>query len=394
MSNIPKYGNDIKVVILSQSAGETVHELADNCANDVGETIFVTGSKFRQSKDNLIMINAPEYNNKSYFSRFRSWLSYFIYTLFILRNIKGKPVLVISSNPPFLPLIGYLYQKFRSWKYIVWVLDVYPDALVQNGLISQTNPVYKMWGSLNRKMYSHAKNIITLGHIMAKKTSKYVDPSHKIEVIPNWVNVKQYRPIPKSENWFAKKHFDLNNLSVIYSGNLGLTHDVNTIFKGIELLQGRKDISFTIIGGGARQEAAISQSKLLTNLKYLPFQPEEILPFSLASADVAIVCLGSGTEGISMPSKSYFSMATGCAILSISEGENDLKHTVEKQNCGINIGNGDIDGFVNAIMKLKNDEVFLKSCKENSRKASLKYFSSAAVIPKYIHMINKLHSNN
>lgn len=384
---------DVKVVFLDQSAGEIVHEFADRSAIEIGKTVIITGAKFRKSKDNLTVIKAPKYNNKSYISRFRTWSSYFIYAFFFLIRIEGNPVLVISSNPPFLPLIGFFYKKIRGWKYIVRILDVWPDAMVQIGLVRQTNPIYKMWGWLNRIMFRHAKHTVTVAHFMAEKASQYIDSSSKVGVIPNWVNVEQYKPIPKSNNWFAKEHFDLINLTVIYSGNLGLTHDVTTLFEGMRFLQEQKDISFAIIGGGARQKEVVAQSKLLTNLKYLPYQPEDALPFSIASADIAIVVLGQGTEGISMPSKLYFSMAAGCAIISISDGNNDLKYIIENQNCGINIENGDIEGFVNAVMRFKNNELFLNNCKENSREAALKYYSSEVVIPKYLNMIIDMLNN-
>ena len=57
--------------------------------------------------------------------------------------------------------------------------------------------------------------------------------------------------------------FQKDNLNVVYSGNLGLTHDIDVLFKGIELLQYRNDISFAIIGGGARQDLIQTKSKLL-----------------------------------------------------------------------------------------------------------------------------------
>ena len=386
--------NDVKVVFLNQSAGETVHELVDECADKIGKTLFITGSRIRESKDNLIMVYAPKYNNSSLLSRFRTWIAYFIYTLKILRNIKGNPVLVISSNPPFLPLIGNIYKILRGWKYIVWVLDIYPDAFAQNGLISAKNPVYKIWSYMNRKMYKQANHIVTLGNIMAKRVSKYIYSNSEIDIFPNWANTEEYHPILKNNNWFAKEHFNLNHLSVIYSGNLGLTHDIKTVFEGAKLMQKQKNISFLIIGGGVRKKEIISQSKVLTNLEYLPFQSEETLPFSLASADIAIILLGKGTEGISMPSKLYYSLATGCAILGISDGNNDLKHTIEEQNCGINIENDDVKGFIDAIMKFKNDKPFLIKCKENSRKAALEHFSSSVVIPQFTNIINKLLNQN
>ena len=288
-----------------------------------------------------------------------------------------------------MPLIGYLFCRLRGWPYIVRILDVYPDALFQNNLVGKNSFIYKGWMLFNRKIYFPANSIVTLGNIMANKVSSYMTADKKVEVLPDWVNTSKFSPIDKNNNWFTKKYFDKDKIIVIYSGNLGLTHDVDTIFSGIEKMVMYDKISFTIIGGGARKDEVILNSKRIKNLRYIPFQPIEDLPYLLASADISIVCLGKGTEGISMPSKLYYSMASGSAILGISDGENDLKYNINSNKCGINIQNGDVVGFKNAIEKL-SQEPFLNECKKNSRKSRCRLFSSHRVIPKYITLLDKI----
>ena len=241
---------------------------------------------------------------------------------------------------------------------------------------------------MNRLMYKDAKDVITLGQIMAKRASVYLSDSHKIKVIPDWVNVSHFRPIPPNKNWFLKDNFQKDKLNVVYSGNLGLTHNSDIILNGAKSLEKISGISITVIGGGSSKELIKLSSKKIKNLFYLPFQPENVLPFSLASTDIAIVILGEGTEGISMPSKLYYSMASGSAVLSISDGENDLKYIVQKTGCGINISNNDLEGFTKAITKFHRDKKFLNNCKKNSRNAAVKYFSSKVILPRYINMLN------
>ena len=190
-----------------------------------------------------------------------------------------------------MPLIGYLFCRLRGWPYIVRILDVYPDALFQNNLVGKNSFIYKGWMLFNRKIYFPANSIVTLGNIMANKVSSYMTADKKVEVLPDWVNTSKFSPIDKNNNWFPKKYFDKDKIIVIYSGNLGLTHDVDTIFSGIEKMVMYDKISFTIIGGGARKDEVILNSKRIKNLRYIPFQPIEDLPYLLASADISIVCL-------------------------------------------------------------------------------------------------------
>ena len=242
--------NDVKVIFLTQSAGETVYELVQDTSKKMGKTIFITGSDFSSGDSNLYIQRAPRYNNSSLFSRLVSWTAFFFSALLRMRSISGSPVLVITSNPPILPLLGSLFKKLRSWKYIVWVLDVYPDVLVQNNLVREKNLLYKTWSRVNSYMYREAEYVITLGEVMSQRLMKYSVKRDKLRILPNWVNVFQYYPIFKESNIFARKYTKFSNLNVMYSGNLGLTHDIHTVFAGIKMLEKNDGISFFIIGGG------------------------------------------------------------------------------------------------------------------------------------------------
>ena len=382
--------NKTKILILSQTSGEIINELAAELSSNFGKTVFITGTKFKKKYKNLTIIDAPKYSNHSYLSRFKTWTHYLLFTFLELRKFTDHPILIISSNPPFLPYLGYIFKKKNNWNYLVRILDIYPDALVQKKLIKESSYIFKTWALFNKKIYDNAEIVITLGKVMAKNASNYLSKPNNISIIPDWVDTKNFKPIPPDKNWFLKKNFDKNKINVIYSGNLGLTHSTSLIFNGIKKIK-NNNISFTIIGGGASREKIINQSKKLKNLNYLPFQPQEHLPSLLASADIAIVCLGEGTQGISMPSKLYSSMACGSAILSISNGENDLRYIVEKSKCGINVDNNDLDGFVEAINIFFSNPAYLKSCKNNSRSFLEKNFSGKKIIPKYIDLIKNIN---
>ncbi|MBA7574624.1 hypothetical protein ES708_16436 [subsurface metagenome] len=137
------------------------------------------------------------------------------------------------------------------------------------------------------------------------------------------------------------------------------------------------DIQFLIIGDGYKRayiEKYIDKEKL-SNILLLPFQAEKVLPYSLTTGDVAVITLSKGVEGLSVPGKVYYAMAGGSALLCISSGNNELKTIIKNHQCGISVEPGDVEGFVSAIKRFYEDPVFLKSCKENARKAVESYYT-------------------
>ncbi|KKL81786.1 hypothetical protein LCGC14_1991270, partial [marine sediment metagenome] len=61
--------------------------------------------------------------------------------------------------------------------------------------------------------------------------------------------------------------------------------------------------------------------KALPNVTLLPFQPFDVLPLSLASADCVITCLDEGYEGLSVPSKTYYALAAGADRLDAAKDD-------------------------------------------------------------------------
>jgi len=97
--------------------------------------------------------------------------------------------------------------------------------------------------------------------------------------------------------------------------------------------------------------------------------------FCLILCEVAIIILSKGIEGLLIPSKIYYEMAGGSALLCICSDNNELKTIIKKHKCGISVEPGDVEGFVSAIKKFYEDPIFLKSCKENARKAVESYYT-------------------
>ncbi len=142
----------------------------------------------------------------------------------------------------------------------------------------------------------------------------------------------------------------------MYSGNLGLTHDLGTILTAARRMRACAGVHFMIVGAGP-QWKDLAESIAVhgdANITLQPLQPEDVLPYSLSCAEIALVSLEKGMEGISMPSKTYYSMAAGSAIIGLCPERSDLAYVLNAHSCGLRVEPGDVDGLVSAIESLRS----------------------------------------
>lgn len=371
--------NGPRIIFLNQASGLLFRELAEGLAESVGgQCILYAGSnKSNEIEDStgLKVIRAPQYRRGSYISRILDWFRYFFYVSYYILNQPRNALIFIVSNPPFLPLVGYLMKKLRGQPCVVLIYDIYPDLAIYLGKMSRQGLLTHIWRWFNKVVWQNSTAIFTIGNVMADKLNNMFNVEKTrlryTAVIPNWVDHNFIKPLSKEKNWFAQQYGLVNKFTVLYSGNLGATHDLETILKAARELGNFNDIQFLIIGDGFKRtyiEKFINEEKL-SNALLLPFQTENVLPYSLTTGDVAVITLSKGVEGLSVPSKVYYAMAGGLALLCICSGNNELKSIIKKHQCGILVEPGDVEGFVSAIKRFYNDPVFLKKCKENARKA-------------------------
>ena len=218
--------------------------------------------------------------------------------LHILRHRKKNDVLLITTAPPFLSVVGYVANLVCGVPYVCLVYDLYPDVATEFGLISASHPIAKLWDWINGLVWKRAKSIIVLSETMKSRiTDKHPQVDSKIAIIHNWAKADWIKPLAKKQNWFARQHGIDRKFTVMYSGNLGRCHDVETILGTIELLRD-EPIQFVFIGAGAKHE--ICRQKVaewgLDTCTFLPYQDRKNLPYSLTACDLALVSIAEGME--------------------------------------------------------------------------------------------------
>lgn len=325
------------------------------------------------------IINSKAYNRSSTFSRLFSWTLFSIHYFFHLLFCKKPSHILVVTNPPTTPFITAMIAGMRGIPFYIVVFDLYPEALQQAGMSSNQSWIYRRWQKNNRWTFSKATGLITLSESMKQAVTNYVS-ADKVQIIFNWADINYILPVERKSNPFVTRHQLHDKFVVMYSGNMGLTHDLESLLEAASVLTSDPRIIFILVGDGGKRKTleSIKKNKQLTNVMFLPYQEASIFPFTMAAADIGIVTLGTGGEGISVPSKTYVNMAAGLAIIAISPENSELNRIVEQFGIGYSVSPNQPAKLANYIQSLADNKEQLTLMKSRSREASLNFTSANA----------------
>ncbi len=369
-----------RILFLNQVAGPLFRELAEDVACELGGADLLTGHTgdiARPVRPAIRVLPAPDYDRRSLVRRALSWLRYFGRALVQVFRSDPRQVLFIVSNPPFLPAVGLLASLLRGQSYCVLVYDLYPGVLVRLGRLSGSGPVAVLWGWFNRAVWSRASLVFTIGEHMAANIRAEAGSGRRLrlEVIPNWADVDFIKPLPKAANMFLDSLGWADGRTVVlYSGNLGDTHNLSALLDAADRMRSRSDLGFLIIGAGARWNALCEEIKRrhLANVKLLPFQPESLLPQTLPAGDIAVVAMEEAIAGYMVPSKTYYYLAAGSALLALVPEKCEVADLVERDGCGLRVDPSNVAGVASAIERFLGDPALLAGCKARARATAVR----------------------
>lgn len=274
----------------------------------------------------------------------------------LLKAKNRGDLILFVSEPPYLQTLGYVIHRLFRLPYACLVYDLYPDVAIELKVLSETHWITRFWHAVNRRVWQRAEVIIVPSETMQERiASRVPSVASKIAVIHNWADPTWIKPIDKHSNPFAKTHQLVEPFTVLYSGNMGRCHDMETILSAAQDLASEA-VQFVFIGAGPKREWFEAKVKELDlkNCKFLPYQERELLPQSLTACDLALVSVAPGMEGLVAPSKFYSALASGRPVAVICEPHSYLRHLVAEARCGAAFSNGDgkgLSGFIRYLAK-------------------------------------------
>lgn len=380
-----------KYYLVNQSCGPLFVDIANEFTKKGLDTILISGeiNKGKNQLDPQIEVKKlNRYNKSNLLKRLASWINFAFSLFFKILFAPTNSKWLISTNPPLAPWFSRLL-KIKGCKVVLLIYDIYPEALVAGKIISEKNILYRIWHSITQHTYNNALQIICIGDTMSEYLiSQNNKLASKIITIPNW-NTIDFKPYEKKGRIYKTKRHAENKIHIVYSGNLGATHDFTTILETAKALKNDDRFVFSIIGDGYQKDFILNfiKNNELKNIIWETFKPVSEIADVYLSADISLVTMGEGIEKASIPSKTFNVIAAGSAILAISPEGSELQKLVVSKQIGCCFKPGEVEKVIHWLKELADNEEKLLKFKTASKKLSEKYSPKNAA--KYVSVLTR-----
>jgi colanic acid biosynthesis glycosyl transferase WcaI len=300
--------------------------------------------------------------------RISSYLTFYLGAAWRALTMRCPDVVLTLTTPPLLSLIGALMRRLRRTRFYIWEMDVYPDVAVDLGYVRNGSILHNLLGTLADWSRRQADGIIALGDCMRDRLiARNVEPS-KIAIVHNWADSSQIRVLPRESRD--------STLHIVYSGNLGLAHDIYTVSEAMLQLRDDSRFHFTFTGGGARRPelATFVEAHDIKSVEMRPYVARIDLSETLGLGDIGLVTQRNDCCGSVVPSKVYGLMAAGRPILFIGPAAATPALIVETHACGWHIACGDSEALVQLLRHLATHPDEITAAGMNARAALEVYY--------------------
>jgi len=370
------------------STGYIMTEIADSLCSDFDISVIAGNESYDKNSEikekyidkdyDVFRIKGGLYDKNSLLGRLFGNLKVSFKLLKLMRqNIeKGSEILMVT-NPIFLILIVSFFIKKNKWNIKLIVHDVFPENLIAANIIkSERSILYKIVKYVFNNAFRKYQTIIVLGRDMKGVFQNKIGSSNRIEIIENWTDINEVKPLGLG-NQNGKKEF-------LYAGNLGKLQGIDVLLEAIKNVNG--SFNFKFIGNGAMDEY-INNFIIKHNLKKitkLDWQPRESSNNFLSKSDIGVISLSKGMYGLGVPSKLYNLLAAGKPILYIGDINSEIYMLINEYNIGWFAKSGDIkmiSALIEDIINCSNEELREKSI--NARKLAESNYSKEIILQKY-----------
>ena len=337
-------------------------------------------------------VAASSLGRRSTARRMVDYLSYYAAAAMLAAKLPRFDVVVTLTTPPMIGLVGTLLRQFKKSKHIYWSMDLHPDASLALGRMSRGNPLVSMLSWLSDLAYRRADQVVALGSYMADRIEAKGVPFARLSEIPVWSRADEIDPLPLAGHPLREQHGLTDKFVVMYSGNLGLAHSFDEFLAAARRLKQRDDVVFLFVGDGPRlaEVKAAQSQEALSNLRFLPYFPREVLHASLSMANAHLISMRDEMTGIVVPGKLYGVMASSRPAVFVGPQHCETADTIRAAACGRTISLGDVDGLVRSIEDLARNRQEAEALGESGRAYFLEHHERAICCAAWAELIESL----
>lgn len=278
----------------------------------------------------------------------------FLFTSLLLLLRQAGPIdVLIASSPPWFPHIGGTwFGRWRGVPLVLEVRDLWPDYLVEMGIVRQPWVVRALLG-YERRLLLRADHVVVVTEGLRQRVLAKGIPSDRVTLITNGVDPAQYYPSTESTT-LPELQKSPGEFLVGYLGNFGAGQSLGCVLEAAGLLRGsHPQVRFVLVGDGTEYPRirAMAERLALPNVALRGVIPKEETRAFYNACDLCLVPLAALPvfEG-ALPSKMFEMMACGRPVLAQSTGEAALH--LARSGAGWSVAPGDAAALAGAIGRI------------------------------------------
>jgi len=284
----------------------------------------------RQRVDGVEVVRVPStaFDRRRLPLRTLNYLTYLTQSLRAGLASQPPDIVLCMTDPPIIANVALVVARRFGAPLVVISQDVFPEVAIE--LHRMENPaVVGLLRMLIRFYLRRADRIVAIGDTMRRRLEEKGAPSSRVHVIPNWTDTAMLTPQPRDNPWAVANGL-AGQFVVMHSGNVGHAQNLENLVRAATFLRDLDDLVIAIIGTGARHAELVELARMLEvdQVRFMPYQPRELLSQSLSAADLHVVGLASGLSGYVVPSRLYGILAVARPVVVAADEESETAQVV------------------------------------------------------------------
>lgn len=335
--------------------------------------------------------------NSGFISRFLENIVFGITSLIRLFFIEKPDIIYSNSWPIFATGFVALFCRIFKIPLILSVQDIYPESLIFQGKLAENGFGTKVLRKIDRAIVRIAHKVIVISagfadfYIKKRKVSET-----KVQVIPNWLDEKEIKPVEKENSIFRRLGFKSSDFIALYAGNIGHAASVITVIEAATLLKANPNVKIVIAGSGTEKYACEKMcfKRGLDNVFFISPLLNEELNQVHGMADILLLPTLKNASVTSVPSKLIAYMLSAKPILGAVKPSSDSAFFIKEAECGFIVNPEEPEKLADEIARLSTGQFsdILTAMGKKARDYALNNFSKKNCLKKLVNTIEN-HSN-
>jgi colanic acid biosynthesis glycosyl transferase WcaI len=339
--------------------------------------------RFYENGIEVHRVTSTSFDRRRLVLRAINYATYLVQSLRIALALERPDVILCMTDPPIIGSVALVAARRFRCPLVVVSQDVFPEIAVQLKRIE--NPLLvAMLRALIGHYLRRADRVVAIGSRMRDRLIEKGARPERVSIIPNWVDTTAIVPQPRENEWAVQNGL-ADRFVVMHSGNIGHAQNLDALVRAAMFLRDLDRLTVLLIGTGARREdfVALAANLEVDAVRFLPYQPREVLSQSLAAAHLHVVGLARGLSGYVVPSRLNGILSAGRPVIVAADDDSETARVVREADCGVVVPPGRPELIARAIRSAYDGELDLERMARNARDYAVANVDRADAIAAY-----------